>query len=130
MFTQPKGQVLTQNEAAEMQESLNRQFSKQSSIEFKVPYKGKKGTFPAEIYCGDGGLSDVLTIINDAGIKQDSYLVDHLGYRGGIAQIIIKTEDALQTFKQYFKQYLEKNDIVGNVSKMLDSHLATSKRKK
>jgi len=124
MFTQPKGQVLTQKEAEEMQESLNRQFPKQSPIEFKAPYKGKKGTFPAEIYCGDG-LSDVLKIVDDAGIKQDSYLVDHLGYRGGIIQIIIKTEDALQAFKQC----LDKHDIIGNLNKILDSHLTTKKKK-
>ena len=66
-------------------------------IEVKVPYCGKKGEYPAELYCPLGRLNRLK--LADFNLKKEDIISDNLGYRGGVLQIIIKTPEAFEAFK-------------------------------
>lgn len=70
-----------------------------NDYEFVEPYDGKKGHYPAEIYIERGTVYPIINTCDRLGIRDD-IMADHLGYRGGMVQLIFKTEAALNTFKQ------------------------------
>lgn len=86
----------------EIQSKLSADFSRK--IEFNVPYKGIKGEYAAEIFCKQG--LGILVDRREELLKKYHLNIQDIFVRGlenrGILQIIIKSQEALENFKQAF----------------------------
>lgn len=84
----------------EIQEKLRSHF-RLPTLEYKAPYKGKQGEHPAEIYFPGMGLMQQMELLKFFDNEKANIITSNLNFRGGCAQIIIKTEALREAFEKY-----------------------------
>lgn len=91
-----------------------------SEVEYVAPYSGNHGQFAAEIFVNHcDSLHAVVTTLNELG-HQNAIITSNMELRGGIKQIIIKTQDATNGFLAALKERYKKTPI-GMLESIADS---------
>lgn len=87
----------------EFEEKLKRLFNR--TFEFKEPYEGVKGKYPAEIFREGGELIQIIDLLEELNLTDD-IIVDDCELDNGMVQIILKTELTVEKFKKAIDEKL------------------------